>query len=237
MDSCMHTWFSRITFAISLLFTFTCFAGEFPTTVKFEGSLPDSKGKAYAGPATMVFSLYTTDTGGAAIWQEIQNIDIDNNRFSVELGATTALNFQDFNAVLYLGYAVDGQPEATPRQQLPLSAYSVRAMDADTVGGKDVSVLDQSAHVNDANNPHNVTAEQLGIKPVQPGIAVYSCNLSYVGKKDITFGSTCTTNKWTTCSPFLGCTSTYYYDCDGNQTLSPTPYECPAVLRGYLVSP
>ena len=235
MDSYKHSLVVRAFTILSLLFAITGFAGEFPATVKFEGSLPDGKGKAYSGPATMVFSLYTTETGGAAIWQEIQNIDIDNNKFTVNLGTTTALNFQDFNALLYLGFAVDGQPEVTPRQQLPLSSYAVRAMDADTVGGKDPAVLDQSAHVNDTNNPHNVTAEQLGIQTVQPGTAVYSCTASYVGKKDITFVSTCTTIPWDSCS--FSCGSRSYYDCDGNQTSSPTPYECPAVVRGYLVSP
>ena len=53
----------------------------------------------------------------------------------------------------------------TPRQKITATAFTLKAAkadDADTLDGRDSTQLDQSAHVARTDNPHSVTAAQIG---------------------------------------------------------------------------
>src|ERR1700680_3491573 len=60
-----------------------------PHLVKFSGNVKDLNGKPLTGIAGLTFALYKEDRGGAVLWLETQNVQLDNSgRYSVMLGAT-----------------------------------------------------------------------------------------------------------------------------------------------------
>ena len=84
------------------------------------------------GTYTMVFNLY--NSSNAFIWGETRSIPVATGMFSVILGQVTPLNPSFFNGEnLFLGVAVNGEPEMTPRLPLARVPY---AINADQVGGK-----------------------------------------------------------------------------------------------------
>ncbi len=87
--------------------------------INYQGKLTDDSDVAVSdGNYSIVFSLYTTLTGGANIWTETQSVAVTNGLFSVMLGTTTSLASVDFDQTLYLGVNVEGDGEMTPRRQL-----------------------------------------------------------------------------------------------------------------------
>ncbi|KKT10046.1 MAG: hypothetical protein UV88_C0003G0048, partial [Parcubacteria group bacterium GW2011_GWA1_43_21] len=72
--------------------------GMFPNTVfsafnsqiNYQGKLTDNLNASVAdGNYTMVFSLYTSSTGGVALWTETQTITATSGLFSTMLGSVT----------------------------------------------------------------------------------------------------------------------------------------------------
>jgi hypothetical protein len=57
--------------------------------VKFSGALKDSGGKPLSGVVGVTFSVYKDPEGGAALWMETQNVQLDDQgRYTVPLRAT-----------------------------------------------------------------------------------------------------------------------------------------------------
>ena len=54
----------------------TCVA-HVPRLVKYSGTLKDSTGNPLTGVVGMTFSVYSDSTGGAPLWQEVQNVQLD----------------------------------------------------------------------------------------------------------------------------------------------------------------
>jgi hypothetical protein len=48
-----------------------------PPLVNFSGTLTDSNGKPLTGSVAVTFSLYSEQSGGAALWVESQNVQPD----------------------------------------------------------------------------------------------------------------------------------------------------------------
>lgn len=90
--------------------------------INYQGKLTNSSNIAVAnGLYNMEFKLYTTYTGGAAIWTETLNtaatrVQVTNGLFSTMLGSTTALTGVDFNQTLYLGVNIESDGEMAPRK-------------------------------------------------------------------------------------------------------------------------
>lgn len=104
-------------------------------TAKTDGSYP------------MAFSLYAADTGGAPLWSESKSVVVSKGLFSTLLGDTTLLNPATFNSqALWLGIAVGGDPEMTPRQRIGYAAYAMHALNADTVDGQDAAAFAPASH-------------------------------------------------------------------------------------------
>ena len=111
-----------------------------PPVLRFAGTVP-----AVAGPVTLVFSLYAEQSGGAAVWQEVQRVEADGQgRYAVVLGSTIPDGLPPTafasGRVRWLGVAPDGQAEL-PRVALVSVPYAMKAGDAETVGGKPLSAF------------------------------------------------------------------------------------------------
>lgn len=106
----------------------------------FQGQLlnPTTGQPVADGSYNMTFNLYNVAGGGAPLWSETKQVGASTGLFATMLGSAAPLNPDIFNGQpLYLGIAVAGDPEATPRQPLGYSAYAVFANKADTLDGLD----------------------------------------------------------------------------------------------------
>jgi hypothetical protein len=61
-----------------------------PHLVKVFGMINDSKGNRRAGVVGVMFAIYEEEKGGAPLWQEVQNIEVDKRgHINGALGSTT----------------------------------------------------------------------------------------------------------------------------------------------------
>ena len=94
---------------------------------------PSTGGSKPDGSYTITFGLYNAESGGSALWAETKTVAVTRGTFSTLLGDTTALSPAHFDGqTLWLGVAVNGDPEATPRQRLGHVGYAIHAEDANT---------------------------------------------------------------------------------------------------------
>jgi len=97
-------------------------------------------GTALRGSVSVTFSLYEAQEGGDAIWQETQQLTADaRGRYSAYLGATSPLPQDAFANEKARWLGVDADGHAQRRVMLVAVPYALRAVDADTLGGKPVS--------------------------------------------------------------------------------------------------
>ena len=97
-----------------------------PPTMSYQGVLTDIGGTPLAdGPHDLVFSLYTSETGGAPLWSESQPaITLTKGVFSVTLGSVTPLT-SAFDQQYWLGVSVDAGAELVPRIALASAPYAL----------------------------------------------------------------------------------------------------------------
>src|SRR6266446_1513731 len=116
-----------------------------PRLVKFAGTLKDELGKPRTGVVGVTFAVYKELEGGAALWLETQNAELDEQgRYAVLLGATKneGLPLELFTAgePRWLGVQVNLPKELEqPRVLLVSVPYALKAADAETLGGKPLS--------------------------------------------------------------------------------------------------
>ncbi len=114
-----------------------------PPLIKFSGVLTDVNNKPLTGTVGVTFSLYKDSQGGAALWVETQNLTPDKaGHYSVMLGSTTSQGVSSdvfaSGEARWLGVQAQGQAEQ-PRTVLISVPYALKALDAETVGGKPAS--------------------------------------------------------------------------------------------------
>ena len=147
---------------------------QVPRLMRISGTLnlgTDAGGVSAAGAATsqpdlhrtsgvvgVTFALYAEETGGAPLWLETQNVQVDNTgHYSVLLGSTQAegLPIELFTSgqAQWLGVQQQGQTEQ-PRIMLFSVPYALKAADAETFGGKPPSAY-ASAQPEQTESPTN----------------------------------------------------------------------------------
>lgn len=123
--------------------------GSVPRLIKFSGVLSPGAGRDEMGKATSpvsaTFALYELQEGGSPLWSESQQVQTDaQGRYTVLLGAASPeglpLDLSTSGKALWLG--VQPQLAGTteePRVLLVAVPYALKAVDADTLGGKPAS--------------------------------------------------------------------------------------------------
>jgi hypothetical protein len=113
--------------------------------IRFNGRALDAAGKPVADVAGVTFAIYEEQSGGAALWQETQNLATGaDGRFSALLGATSATGIPPelfaSGESRWLGVLTHG-PEASeqPRVLLVSVPYALRSADSEMLGGKPAS--------------------------------------------------------------------------------------------------
>jgi len=134
-----------------------------PDNISYQGYLTDSTGSPINVPVSVTFSLYNVSAGGVALWSDTQVVSASNGLFSVQLGGGgNPFPAGVFGEPLWLGTDVASDGEMFPRRPLASASYAHVADDAFMLEGFSASSLDQSAHVLNMANPHNVTGAQIG---------------------------------------------------------------------------
>ncbi len=115
-----------------------------PQVVNFNGVLIDGK-QPLTGMVGVTFSLYKKSQGGTALWMETQNLQLDKSgHYSAVLGSTTShgLPAESFvsGEARWLGVQAQGQAEQ-PRVLLMSVPYALKALDAETIGGRPASAF------------------------------------------------------------------------------------------------
>jgi len=135
-----------------------------PAMVKFTGTLNDVDGKPLTGTVGVTFLLYKEQTGGAPLWMETQNVQADKNgHYLVMLGSATShgMPAEAFSAgeARWLGVQPSGQPEQ-PRVELVSVPYALKALDAETLGGRPASAFMAAQQSGSKGSPQGPQAEQ-----------------------------------------------------------------------------
>jgi hypothetical protein len=120
----------------SVLFSLVLFAtasAQIPKTISYQGILADNTGTPVAdGVHSLVLKLYDVSSGGSPIFSETQPVMTVKGLFNVSIGSVSALpGAVNFGSQYYLGVAVDGSSEMTPRTALQSAPYALHAAVAD----------------------------------------------------------------------------------------------------------
>jgi len=118
-----------------------------PRLVKFSGMAKDELGKPRTGVVGLTLAIYKDQEGGAALWMETQNAELDEQgRYTVLLGATRneGLPLELFTSgeSRWLGVEVQMPGEVEqPRVLLVSVPYALKAADAETLSGLPASAF------------------------------------------------------------------------------------------------
>jgi hypothetical protein len=120
-------------------------ASVVPQLMNYAGVLTNVNGKPLAGVIGVTFLLYKDQQGGSPLWMETQNVQPDKSgHYTVMLGSSTSQGVpQDVfvsGEARWLGVQVVGQEEQ-PRIVLAAVPYSLKAGDAETIGGLPASAF------------------------------------------------------------------------------------------------
>ncbi len=132
-------------------------AQQLPGTINYQGRLTELDGTpvdtGLGLPLVMDFGLYDVDVGGVPLWEEQQDVEVDDGVFSVVLGSVIPIDL-DFDLPYWLEIVVDGdlildRVELVPVPYSHHAISAVYASDAGTLDGYTVADLDQSGDLAD----------------------------------------------------------------------------------------
>jgi hypothetical protein len=123
-----------------------------PRLIKFSGTVNTAHETPRTGVVGPTFALYRDEQGGAPIWLETQNVQVDvTGHYTVELGATLPNGLPQAlfasSEARWLGTQADGHAEQ-PRVLLLSVPYALKAADAETLGGLPASAFALAAPAN-----------------------------------------------------------------------------------------
>ena len=116
-----------------------------PGELSHQGRLIDSAGTPLSGDHAITFTLYDDASSGNALWTETLTASFEDGHFSVVLGADSPFEAGDFDgSTRYLGLAVDGGTELSPRISVVSVPYAIHAGSADTATSADTALTAES---------------------------------------------------------------------------------------------
>ncbi len=116
-----------------------------PRLIRFSDILRPANGLPISPVESITLSIYREESGGAPVWQETQNVDVDaEGKYTVLMGATlqdgVPVDLFTSNDPLWLGVQFNRTREVEqPRRRLSSVPYALKAVDAETLGGRPAS--------------------------------------------------------------------------------------------------
>ena len=117
-----------------------------PPNINYQGYIDDVAGVPVDATLTVTFRIYSSETGGAVLWSETENVVISGGKFSNILGDTTVIPVDLFDGTpLFLGIEVESDGEMNPRKPLSTAPYAFTADNADLLDGQHASEIIDAA--------------------------------------------------------------------------------------------
>jgi len=109
-------------------------AAQIPRILSYQGILADSLGNPKAdGTYTFAFRLYSTLSGGTAIWTEQKTLTVKRGLFQTNLGDQVVFGSSlTFTQPYWLSIQVASEPELVPRILMTSAGYSLASIRSDT---------------------------------------------------------------------------------------------------------
>ena len=99
-----------------------------PRMLSYQGKLTDTLGQPVPNnDYSVAFKLYTVPSGGSPLWSETQSVTTKSGLFSVLLGSVAPIGSVPDAGTVYIGMAVSGGAELTPRPRIVSAAYAYKA--------------------------------------------------------------------------------------------------------------
>jgi len=136
----MKYQYKTLCVAAVLLQTTATFAA-IPQQINYQGYLANSAGTPLDTTIAMTFKFYTDSTSGTLLWTETRpSATVTEGLFNVRLGQLATLPDSVLNrSQVWLGIAVGGDPEMTPRTRMVSVGYSYRVGTVDGATGGTIS--------------------------------------------------------------------------------------------------
>lgn len=143
-----------------------------PRLMTYSGRATDAHGRPTSGVAGVTFTIYKEQEGGAPLWLETQNVNLDSQgRYSVQLGSTASngLPVELFTSgeARWLATRVNGGEEQ-PRVLLVSVPYALKAADAQTLGGLPASAFVLAGSPTNGKSASPETASTSAIQAIAP---------------------------------------------------------------------
>lgn len=115
---------------LTLMSSTSIVLAQIPRVMSFQGILTNTDGSPLTdGSYSVGFTLYTQESGGAALWSESQNIAVTKSLFNVTLGVNVPLNLP-FDKQYWLGVKmISTGIEMSQRIRLTTSPYSFQSQE------------------------------------------------------------------------------------------------------------
>ena len=147
-------------------------ASEIPHLIRYIGQVKNAFASSHTGVVSLKFTIYDSEKGGTALWQEVQNTQADMlGRYEVLLGATSSegvpLSVFSNGGQRWLGVEVL-RPGSEEEQRVALVSvpYAVKAGDAQTLGGLPASAFMRASNGSEAATSMPATTVPLTSVPV-----------------------------------------------------------------------
>ena len=128
---------NRAIFAIVvILLSALTSSAQVPQLINYQGVLTNTDGELITGEYYVQFSIYDSESGGEALWSEMQDVAVSEGLFHVMLGSITLIPHSVFDGGdKYLGVKVGAEPEMTPRRRVVSVPYAFHCIETDSLGG------------------------------------------------------------------------------------------------------
>ena len=125
-------------------------ASAVPGMINFQGRLTNGAAAVADGDYRMEFVLFDAMEEGSALWSEVQNVNVKNGIYTVQLGASTPLDVADFDPEeVYLEISIcppgidiscdiDEMERLSPRLPVTATAFSFKAEEAESASDADL---------------------------------------------------------------------------------------------------
>ncbi|MFH1715640.1 MAG: hypothetical protein ABH857_05605 [Elusimicrobiota bacterium] len=142
-----YYWFllSAITFFIFYAHTNCLAADNIVGKIQYQGRLKQA-GVPVTGKKSMVFNIYNALTGGALLWSSgVRQIDVLDGIFEYTLGKDVLFSETLFSVTpVYLQIIIDNTIQLSPRMELLITPYAIKARKVDWTGIQGVPIGIQS---------------------------------------------------------------------------------------------
>jgi hypothetical protein len=101
-------------------------SSQIPPYIRFQAQLTDGQGAYLEGSFNITFRLYDTDIAGQPLWEEAQDVYVEEGILDTVLGKATPFNLT-FDKQYWLGVEVGTDGEMSPRFELTTVPYAFKS--------------------------------------------------------------------------------------------------------------